>query len=188
MIRGLIAAFLLAGSSGAVMAQGDSAGEAMGAWELAPMPNGCMVQATSPQGTMLSIWSFAGDDKLAFLLQNRGWDALRDGAHYDLKLDFVGVRSLPVDATARKNIDQDGPGFFFTVEPGGSSGTPFLEAFSTAEGMRINQAGAQVDTLSLEGSRGAMASLARCLADRWADADISAGDEEPEAEPAGVGI
>ena len=182
MFRRVIAALLLAAPSGAALAQTED----MGAWSLAAMPNGCMVQATSPQGTMLSIWGFAGEEKLAFLLQNRGWEALRDGANYDLKLDFLGVRTLPVEATARKNIDQDGPGFFFSVEPGGKSGTGFIDAFASARGMRISQGGASVDTLSLQGGRGAMTALARCLADRWADAE-QAGDEE-EATPAGVTI
>ena len=138
-----------------------------GDWGLAAMPNGCMVQAVSPAGTMLSIWGFAGQEKIAFLLQNRGWDTLRDGAAYDLSVDFLGVTTLPVEATAREEIDSDGPGFFFTVEPGGTSGAGFLEAFSTAEGMRIVQDGRSVDTLPLAGSRGAMAALARCLAEKW---------------------
>ena len=178
MFRRMIAAFLLAAPSGAALAQSDD----LGGWALAAMPNGCMVQATSDHGTMLSIWGFAGEEKLAFLLQNRGWGALRDGANYDLKLDFVGVRSLPVEATARKNIDQDGPGYFFTVEPG--SGASFLDAFATAEGMRINEGGRNVDTLSLAGGRGAMTALAHCLSDRWAEADGLPVTEEEEVSPA----
>jgi hypothetical protein len=185
MFRHLIAAFLLAAPTGAALAQSEDTGD----WALAAMPNGCMVQATSPQGTMLSIWGFAGEDKLAFLLQNREWNALRDGAHYDLKLDFLGVRSLPVNATARREIDQDGPGFFFTVEPGGSTGTGFLDAFSTADGMRISQGGESVDTLPLDGGHLAMAALANCLADRWSETGpVAAAPEEEEASPAGVTI
>lgn len=185
MFRRMIAALLLAVPSGAALAQSEDLGD----WALAAMPNGCMVQATSPQGTMLSIWAFAGEDRLAFLLQNRGWNALRDGASYDLKLDFLGVTSLPIEATARRDIDQDGPGFFFTVEPGGSTGTGFLDAFSSAEGMRISQDGENVDTLPLQGGRGAMAALARCLADRWSEAPGGAPAQAEEApSPAGVSI
>jgi hypothetical protein len=183
MFRRIIAVFLLAAPSGAALAQSED----MGAWSLAAMPNGCMVQATSPQGTMLSIWGFAGEERLAFLLQNRGWNSLRDGANYDLKLDFLGVRTLPVEATARRNIDQDGPGYFFSVEPGGQSGTGFIDAFASAKGMRISQGGESVDTLSLRGGRGAMAALARCLADRWAEAGRQPAEED-EATPAGVTI
>lgn len=186
MLRHLFVLSLLAAPAAAVTATlpptpaRAEASEA-GQWGLAAMPNGCMVQAVSPAGTMISIWGFAGQEKLAFLLQNRGWQSLRDGGSYDVRVDFVGVRSMPVDATARERIDADGPGFFFTVEPGGESGQGFLEAFSTADGMRIVQDGRSVDTLPLAGGRGAMASLARCLAEKWggppADAPVIADSE-----------
>ncbi|MFN3387888.1 MAG: hypothetical protein ACK40O_03085 [Allosphingosinicella sp.] len=154
-------------------------------WGLAAMPNGCMVQAVSPGGTMLSIWGFGGQEKIAFLLQNRDWRDLREGGRHDIKVDFVGMRAWPVEATVREKIDADGPGFFFTIEPGRAGGTGFLDAFARAEGMRIVQDGRDVDTLPLAGSRGAMAALARCLAEKWGGAP-----EAPEAaaEPAGVAI
>ena len=186
MLRHLFVLSLLAAPAAAVTATASPApvpaqAEADGGWGLAAMPNGCMVQAVSPGGTMISIWGFAGQEKLAFLLQNRGWQSLRDGGSYDVRVDFVGVRSMPVEATARERIDADGPGLFFTVEPGGESGDGFLEAFSTAQGMRIVQDGRSVDTLPLAGGRGAMAALARCLADKWggspADAPALEGSE-----------
>jgi hypothetical protein len=154
-------------------------------WALATMTNGCMVQAVSPQGTMLSVWGFAGESKLGFLLQNRGWE-VKDGEKTPLEVEFAGARAWPVEATARAHIDRDGPGLFFTVEPGGAGAHSFLAAFTSAEGMRIRRDGASVDTLPLAGSRGAIASLARCLADRWnAPAPAS---EETEAEPDGATI
>jgi hypothetical protein len=180
----MIAAFLLTVPAGAAFGQADSKGD----WAVGAMPNGCMMQAVSPQGTMLSVWGTAGDDKLGFLLQNKGWNALRDGASYRLKLDFLGVSSLPVEATARREIDSDGPGFYFQLQPGERSGKAFMDAFSSAQGMRISQAGKNVDTLSLAGSEGAMSALARCLAESWADADPSAADEEPQPEAATVSI
>lgn len=177
MFRRVIAAFLLAVPSGAALGQAQE----IDGWAVGAMPNGCMVQAVSPQGTMLSVWAMAGDDKLGFLLQNREWSSLRDGGSYALKLDFLGVRSLPVQATARRNIDSDGPGFFFTLEPGGASGKGFLDAFSTAQGMRISDGGRSFDTLPLAGSKGAMAALAHCLSQRWSEA---AAEMPEEAEPA----
>ena len=89
MFRRLMVAFLIAAPSGAAVAQAPVAqapvaqaqaarAEGSGDWALATMPNGCMVQATSPKGTMISVWGFAGQDKIAFLLQNRGWN-VRDG-------------------------------------------------------------------------------------------------------------
>ena len=170
MVRRLIAAFLLAAPAGAALGQAQPVGD----WELAQMSNGCMVQAVSPKGTMLSIWGFAGEDKLGFLLQNRGWESLRDGASYNLSIDFDGA-SLPMNATARSEIDSDGPGLYFTLEPGATSGKGFLDGFSTAKGMRISQEGRNFDTLSLAGSRGAMSALARCLADRWSKAPGGTG-------------
>jgi hypothetical protein len=148
----------------------------MGGWALAQMPTGCMVQATSPQGTMLSIWGFAGEAKLAFLLQNRDWNSLQDGRNYDLKLD-TDSQSWPVEAIARQHIDSDGPGLLFTVEPGGTSNRGFINAFATSRGMRISQNGRSFDTLPLEGSRGAMAALAKCLAERWSKGAPASDDD-----------
>jgi len=179
MFRPIIAAFLLVVPTGAAMSQTDD----MGDWAVGAMPNGCMMQAVSPEGTMLSVWGVAGDDKLGFLLQNKDWKALRDGASYNLKLDFLGVSSVPVEATARREIDSDGPGFYFQLQPGGSGGKAFMDAFSTAQGMRISQEGRKVDTLSLAGSKGAMSSLARCLAERWAEAPATEAVESTAEEP-----
>ncbi len=185
MFRRMIAALLLAAPSAAAMGQGQETGD----WALARMPNGCMVEATSPQGTMLTIWGFAGQPKLAFLLQNKGWGALQDGRSYKLSLDFVGTpTAVPVDATARQNIDSDGPGFLFTVQPGGDGARSFLDAFTSAEGMRISQEGRSVDTLPLAGSRGAIGALAQCLSERWSSASAAAnpsdGDDDSDTKTA----
>ena len=188
MFRRVIFALLLAAPSAAVMGQGNlGQGQEMGDWAVAQMPNGCMVEAVSPQGTMLSIWGFAGQPRLAFLLQNKGWNALHDGQSYKLGLDFVGTATnMPVDATARQNIDSDGPGFLFTVQPGGDGAKSFLTAFTSAEGMKISQDGQSVDTLPLAGSRGAMGVLAKCLAEKWHSAAAAQSDDssDDDAQPA----
>jgi hypothetical protein len=180
MFRPMIAALLLAAPGAAAIAQDEN----QGSWGVAAMPNGCMVEAVSPQGTMLSIWGFAGAPRLAFLLQNKEWGALRDGQSYKLNLEFAGMRSWPVDATARENIDSDGPGYLFTVQPGGEGAAGFLNAFTSAKGMRISRDGRSVDTLPLEGSRGAMAALAKCLAARWSAAAPQGGQQEDSDSPA----
>ena len=172
MFRRMMIGLLVAASPAAAFGQSDE----MGGWALAQMPNGCMVQATSPKGTMLSIWGFAGEAKLAFLLQNRGWNRLRDGANYALKLD-TDAQSWPVDAIARQHIDSDGPGLLFTVQPGGGDNDGFINAFASSKGMRISQDGRSFDTLPLEGSHGAMAALAKCLADRWKTAAAPSDDD-----------
>ena len=177
MFRRMMVALLVAASPAAALGQSVE----MGDWALAQMPNGCMVQATSPQGTMISIWGFAGEDKLAFLLQNKGWNSLRDGQNYSLKLDFTGTQSWPVQAIARQHIDGDGPGLLFTVKPGGQASSGFFTPFSTASGMRISQDGRSVDTLPLAGSRGAMAALAKCLAERWSKASAPATEDDDDS-------
>jgi hypothetical protein len=164
MLRYMMAALLAAAPLGAALAQHQKTD----GWALAAMPNGCMVQAVSPQGTMLSIWAFAGEEKLGFLLQNRRWE-VEDGKKTALQVEFSGARRLAVEATARADIDSDGPGLYFTVEPGADRGN-FLAAFTSARGMSIRRDGADVDTLPLVGSRGAISSLAKCLADRWNEA------------------
>jgi hypothetical protein len=137
-------------------------------WGLARTPGGCMLHASSAQGTVLSIWGFAGQDKFAFLLQNREWGSLREGQRYDLKLDFLGVREMPVEAVARLDLDSDGPGYFFTVAPGErDGGSALIDALASAEDLEVSRDGRKVDRLSLEGSREAMAGLARCMAELW---------------------
>jgi hypothetical protein len=178
MLRYVMAALLAAAPLAAAPAQQQKTE----GWALAAMPNGCMVQAVSPRGTMLSVWAFAGEEKLGFLLQNRGWE-VEDGKKTALQVEFSGARTLPVEATARAEIDADGPGLYFTVEPGATDRGNFLTAFTSARGMSIRRDGADVDTLSLVGSRGAMSSLAKCLADRWNEAGPAPTDAK-ESEPA----
>jgi hypothetical protein len=184
MFRSILAVLLLTVPAAAAMGQTEETSQQaqMGEWGLAQMPNGCMLQATSPQGTMLSIWAFAGEAKLGFLLQNRGWENLRDGQSYKLNLGFDGGGSLPVEATARREIDSDGPGFFFSVEPGARAGSGFLDGFSSSRGMVISRDGQRVDTLPIGGGRSAMTALAHCLSERWAEAsemDPGAATTEP---------
>ncbi len=179
MLRYMMAALLAAAPLGAASAQQQKTE----GWALAAMPNGCMVQAVSPHGTMLSIWAFAGEEKLGFLLQNRGWE-VEDGKKTPLQVEFSGARRLAVEATARADIDADGPGLYFTVEPGSSDRGNFLAAFTSAQGMSIRRDGASVDTLPLAGSRTAIAGLAKCLADRWNEAGPAPADAREAEAPA----
>lgn len=180
MFRRIMAVLLLAAPTAAAAQGQESDG-----WALARMTNGCMVQAVSPQGTMLSIWGFAGQSELGLLLQNREWTNLSDGERHRLSLDFPGIRSVPVDATARERIDADGPGLFFTLAPGAATADGFLDAFSTAKGMDISRDGEKVDSLALNDGRGAMAALATCLSDRWDGPEPATDGEaqQPKTDP-----
>jgi hypothetical protein len=175
MFRSAIALLLVAAPASVAWGQKED----VEGWALSAMSNGCMVQAVSPQGTMLSIWGFAGEERLGVLLQNRGW-SVEDGRQTPLQVEFLGQRTWPVEATAREEIDADGPGFYFTLEPGAPDANGFLKSFTSSEGMRIRRDGQSVDTLSLAGSRPAIAAFARCLAERWASAPPSAPEARPE--------
>jgi hypothetical protein len=138
-------------------------------WDLARTPGSCMLHAASEQGTVVSVWGFAGQAKLGFLIQNREWDALREGQSYDIELGFTGARAWPVQATAKRDLDSDGPGYFFTFTPDeGEDGSTFLDSLASAQGLKISRNGDAVDSLALAGSRDAVAGLARCMSELWA--------------------
>jgi hypothetical protein len=176
MFRHLMMALLIAAPSAAALAQDPPAAEG-GAWGITAMPNGCMIQAGSPQGTIISIWGFAGDSKIGFLLQNPGWSTLQDGRRYRLSLNFHGQQKRLVQAVAREHIDEDGPGYFFTVDPAANEGSGFLKSFTSARGMGISREGRNVDTLPLAGSHGAMAAFANCLSAHWQVPTATDSDE-----------
>jgi hypothetical protein len=171
MFRLLLASSSLAAALASAPAQSAPAAApdaAASGWGLSRSPSACMLHASSAGGTVLSVWGFAGQEKIGFLLQNRRWDSLRDGQSYDLQLDFLGVRALPVEAVARRDLDSDGPGYFFSVAPGeAQSGSALIDALAAARGLEISRDGNKVDRLELAGSREAMAGLARCMSELW---------------------
>ena len=181
MLRHLAALFLLAAPA-ASLAQPAGSG-----WELAQTPGSCMLHAASPQGTVVSVWGFAGQANLGFLIQNREWESLREGESYELELGFTGARAWPVQATAKRDLDSDGPGYFFTFTPNeGEDGSSFLESLASAKGLSISRDGDSVDTLPLAGSRDAVASLARCMSELWtspAEVVVEKSDPAPPAGP-----
>lgn len=180
MVRSVIALLIASAPVAAATAQTPTTG----AWELAQVPGGCMVHAASPQGTVLSIWAFAGQEKMGVLVQNKAWSSLEEGQDYQLKVS-LGEKAWPVEATGRTNIDADGPGLFFSVAPGkDSEQAGFFEALASAKGMNISGSGAADDTVPLARSREAMVSLARCLGDVWAGRE-----HDPEAaQPTAAGV
>ena len=160
----------------AALATAQTAQPRSGQWVLEVAPGGCIVHAASPSGTVISIWAAAGQSDLSFLVQNRSWNTLQDGSRYDLQVSFDDKGAFPVKATAKTNLDSDGPGLTFAVSPAGAvGGAGFLEQFAAAGGMHITRDGARVDTLSLTNTGTAMPSLAKCLRQVWtAGADAPA--------------
>jgi len=183
MLRLLLASCLLA----APVAAASTSAAVPNEWGIARAPGSCMLHATSAGGTLLSIWSFSGQEKIGVLLQNRQWDTLREGQNVQLEVGFGGGRAWPVEATARREIDSDGPGLLFTIRPSEiRDGTGFLDALVDSKGMEISRDGAATDSLKLAGSREAIAALARCTAELWAEpaeAELDKEDSPPEISP-----
>jgi hypothetical protein len=183
MLRLLMLSTLLAAPAAAIA---QSAAPRVAGWGVAEAPGSCMLHGASSQGTVISIWGFAGQDKLGFLIQNREWEQLREGQSVALELGFGGDRHWPVQATAKRNLDSDGPGFFFTFAPAGSEGGSILDSIASGKGMKISRDGAAVDHVALDGSREAVAGLARCIAALWSTPGAAAAGEEldkQDAEP-----
>ena len=155
-----------------------------GDWVLEVAPGGCIVHAASPSGTVISIWAAAGQKDLSFLVQNRSWRTLEDGGRYDIQVSFDDQRAWPMQATAKTNLDSDGPGLTFAVSPSGAAGgAGFLEQFASAGGMHISRNGTRVDSVSLTNSGTAMTALAKCLKQVW-----TAGADAPEPNAGGGAV
>ncbi|HEY5722304.1 MAG TPA: hypothetical protein VIT45_08265 [Allosphingosinicella sp.] len=155
-------------------------------WDLARTPGSCMLHAASAQGTVVSVWGFAGQARLGFLIQNRQWDGLREGESYELELGFTGARAWPVQATAKRELDSDGPGYFFTFTPDeGEDGSSFLDSLASARGLNISRDGDSVDSLPLAGSREAVAALATCMSELWTSPSEEIVEKTDPAPPSG---
>lgn len=165
-------------------------------WQLAAGDNGCMIHAGSNAGTVLSITASPQRDTLLFIVQNRGWQTLTDGDNYALDIEFDQMGPWKIDATAQAEMDQDGPGLIFVVRPDREDGARFLKEFAGAGSIRVGHDGAMLDSVPLGGSHTAMAGMARCMGQAYAQTGVMApdsaipGDPAPafESEEAPVGI
>ena len=133
-------------------------------WQVAGNDSGCVAHSAYRGGTVLTLFALPGHDGIGFLLQNRQWTDLEDGAAYPLQIRFENGSQWDIGAVARLEIDQDGPGLFFAVQPGsGESGRDFMTEFAAGRGMRIAHNGVALETLQLSGSHGATVAIAQCL-------------------------
>ncbi|MFN3945050.1 MAG: hypothetical protein ACK4K7_08990 [Allosphingosinicella sp.] len=150
-------------------------------WNVAATPQVCAVHTAFRSGTVLSVFALQGQEGIAFLIQNPSWQTLEDGAVYRLNIRFDEGEAWPVEAIARLEIDEDGPGLLFAVKPDDlRSGRSFLDRFASARGMRISNGETRVDTLALTGNHGATVALAQCLSQLW---DGGAGLHEASERP-----
>lgn len=169
MMKPLIALLLLSSTPFGATAQ-----TAPGArWTLANGAGGCMVHASTNQGTVLSITASPGEDALLFVVQNSGFSQLQDGEQYSIDVEFDKMGEWQIEALAQRELDSDGPGVIFAVRPGRPDGQNFIKEFAGAKGMSIGREGASLDTVSLAGGNGAMSSLARCLGQKWSGSGSS---------------
>jgi len=178
MFKSVLVLVAAASASSIAIAQSPAASD----WTLEVAPHGCVVHAASPSGTVVSIWGFAGEDSLSFLVQNKSWNSFDDGARYDIKVAFDDKRAWPMQAVARRNIDHDGPGLTFAVSPAeDGGGASFLNQFAAAHGMLITRNN-QVERVALGNSQLALTGLAKCLKQVWAANAPAAGESDAREE------
>jgi hypothetical protein len=163
MLKPLLALSALSLPVAALTAQAPAATVQPAQWTLAGGEQGCAVHASSPQGTVMSILAGAGQDNLVFLVQNPGWSSLEDGQRYDIAVEFDEGGPWQMQAVAKTEIDQDGPGLMFVVPPGDQRGLAFIAEFVKAGGMQIESEGRSLTSLPLGSGQSAMTALARCM-------------------------
>ena len=133
-------------------------------WQVAGTEEGCVAHTAYSGGTVVTMFALAGQEGIGFLLQNRQWTDLEDGAAYPLEIRFENGSLWEIPAVARLEIDQDGPGLFFAVRPGsGESGRDFMSEFAGGRGMHIGHNGIALESLQLSGTHGATVAIAQCL-------------------------
>jgi hypothetical protein len=183
MMKPLLALLLATAPAVAATSQNTPAGR----WTLASSTEGCVVHAASGKGTILSIAASPAQDALMFVVQNPELAALEDGAQYPVQVEFDQMGAWQIEATAQHEIDSDGPGIMFAVQPGREDGANFIKEFAAAEGMHIGDAGDRLDSLPLTGSDTAMAGMAECLG-QMLGATGTAAEEKPLFEGGGKAV
>lgn len=158
MFKPLLAVSVLALPFAATPAQSPPA-----TWSVAGGEQGCAVHTASGPGTVVSILAGPGQEGLLFLMQNNEWSSLRDGAQYDIAVEFDQEGPWQLKAIAKTEIDQDGPGLMFAVPPGQKQGADFITEFVQAAGMKIDGEGQRMGALQLGSGRSAMTALAQCI-------------------------
>jgi len=148
-------------------------------WALTAGDDGCMAYAGTPAGTTVSISATQAQGALLFVVQNQQWQSLEDGQRYPLSVEFDEMGAWQIEAVAQRDIDTDGPGLIFVVRPAREDGARFMHEFSEASSLQVGHDGEMLDRVSLIGSQGAMAGMARCVGQMWTAPSEAAPDEAP---------
>ncbi len=137
-------------------------------WNVLDNDRGCAVNSAHSGGTRLSVFALPSGQGIGFLIQNRDWTTLEEGAMYPLAIRFDDGSEWRIPALARLEIDEHGPGMFFAIRPGSETGgRDFMSQFAAARGMSVTNNGARVEQLTLTNSRGATVALASCISRLW---------------------
>jgi hypothetical protein len=179
MLKPLLACLSLAALPAAALSQ--TPAPAPGAWKVSGSPSGCIAHSTLPQGTVVSVLAGAGQENLLFLMQNRDWDSLRDGARYQLAVQLDGRSDFKFDGVAKTELDADGPGIMFAVPPGDADGARFIAEFSKASGMAVGQGGEPIASVRVSGGGSAMTQLAQCMSRLWSGGTPAKENTAPAA-------
>ena len=171
MLKPLLACFALASLPAAALAQTP----ASGAWTVSGSAEGCIAHTTLPQGTVMSVLAGPGQESLLFLIQNRGWSSLEEGSRHKVAVQLDGRSPYQFDAVAKTQLDSDGPGLIFAVEPGEAEGAKFINELAGAAGLTVGQNGQRLEGARLSGGGSAMARLAERMSRMWNGGQSASG-------------
>jgi hypothetical protein len=188
MLKPLLALSALSLPVAALTAQSPTAPVQPAQWTLAGGAQGCAVHATSPQGTVMSILAGAGQQNLVFLVQNPRWSSLEDGQRYDIAVEFDDAGPWQMQAVAKTEIDQDGPGLMFVVPASDQRGLDFIAEFVKAGGMQIESEGRSLTSLPIGSGQSAMTALARCMSQQLGGGEATSATTSTAFEGAGPAI
>jgi hypothetical protein len=150
--------------------------ENLGEWIVAGSERGCAIHASGGNGTVVSVIGFRGEDKFAVMLQNHRWSSLQNGERYQLSVEFDDRGAWPISAIAQQEIDADGPGLLFAVQPGANArGESFMAEFATARVMQFSRDGQPIGRVVLGDGHTATVALAQCMAQLWNGGNSAVG-------------
>ena len=150
----------------------------VGDWRIGvdPVSYGCFTSRDFDQGLTLRLTARPETGGLALLLAHQDWDAIEDGARYDLGLTFDGqdTWTLPFTGT----VDASGQGYLLAETDNPEDAQAFVVPFAQAATLSLAFGDEGLGQFSLTGSMRALQAVETC---QTAVAELRA---VPEPEPA----